>query len=198
MKRVTIVILCIFIGVLSSTASLCLYRPAPRVMLQIVSSQNHFHQVLEPELPPMPIKQASLFDLPTSIQSIEISDDAPASWYWIPRNPKYVISQVLAWLKMATPDTEKVPSLPTVVMTDYLGPSRLYLTTPDNRRLSIYPAYYYTESVDEQNGWTLEQVHYVPDIVVLDENEKVVSYFKSEQLYNWLKNDLWKTEFAME
>jgi hypothetical protein len=197
-KKIAAVIFCIFIGVMLSAVSLCLSQPAPKARLQIVGSQYHFHQVLEPELPPMPIKQASLTDLPKSIQSIEISDGTPPGRYWIPRSQKYVISQVLAWLKMAAPDTEKTPPWPTLVMIDYLGPSQLYLTTPDNRRLSIYPAYYYTESVDEQSGWTMVQVHYVPDIVVLYENEKYASYFKSEQLYGWLKENQWKAEFTAE
>jgi len=60
-------------------------------------------------------------------------------------------------------------------------------------RRIIYPAYYYTEN--KQNGFN--QVHYIQDVVVF-ESEKDISYFKSEQLYNWLKSNQWKAEFTPE
>jgi hypothetical protein len=81
-----------------------------------------------------------------------------------------------------------------MVMYAYLGPSQLHLTTSDKQQIRIiYPAYSYTKN--EQNGF--EQVHYVQDVVVFDSG-KDVSYFKSEQLYNWLMTDQWKTEFTPE
>jgi len=47
------ILMSVRIAATSTFSSLYLCLPAPKVMLQIVSSQNHFHQVLEPELPPM-------------------------------------------------------------------------------------------------------------------------------------------------
>jgi hypothetical protein len=149
-KRIPGVILCICIAVLASAGSLYLYSPEPTFRVQSETwSQPYLHQVYDPihvelETPKKTINQTSLSNFLMSIQSISISDDTPMGQYWIPRNQKYVISQVLTWLKIAAPDTEKIPPLPTVVMAAYLGPSQLHLTTPDNRRLSIYPAYYYT------------------------------------------------------
>ena len=196
MKRAAIVILCIFIGVLSSAASLCLYRPAPRFMLQIVGSQNNFHQVLKPGvLPTIPIRRASLSDLPASIQSIEISDEGPGIRGWVPRDQRHIIARVLAWLKTAAPYEGKIPLSPTVITTDYVGPSQLHLTTPDHRHLSIYPAYYCI--VSKQNAWTEVQANYIPDVIVLW-SPTGVSYFKSAQLYGWLKTDQWKMEFVPE
>jgi hypothetical protein len=199
-KRIPGVILCICIAVLASAGSLYLYSPEPTFRVQSETwSQPYLHQVYDPihvelETPKKTINQTSLSNFLMSIQSISISDDTPMGQYWIPRNQKYVISQVLTWLKIAAPDTEKIPPLPTVVMAAYLGPSQLHLTTSDKKQIRIiYPAYYYTEN--KQNGFN--QVHYIQDVVVF-ESEKDISYFKSEQLYNWLKINQWKTEFTPE
>jgi hypothetical protein len=195
-KQIAGVILCIFIAVLLSAASLYFYRPATKAVLQTVGSQNNFHQVLQPaEFPPIPIKQASLADLPTAIQSLSISDGTPIGLYWVPRDQRHIIARVLAWLKTAAPYEGKIPPTPTVITIDYVGPSQLYLTTPDHRHLSIYPAYYYT--VSKQNAWTEVQANYIPDVIVLW-SPTGVSYFKSEQLYGWLKTDQWKMEFVPE
>jgi hypothetical protein len=202
-KRATVVILCIFIAILASAVSLRLYQRVPATVPQSTGSQPNLNYLVVGTdgsgslQTSIPVKQALLSDLPTSIQYVAISDDTPPSQYWVPRDQRHVIAQVLAWLKTAAPDEEKMPPSPTVIMAAYLGPSQLHLTTPDRQHLSIYPAYYYTEAVNKQNGQTEEQVNYVPDMIVLC-SPTGVSYFKSSQLYDWLMTDQWKTEFMPE
>ena len=182
-KRKTVVILCIFIAILASAVSLRLYQPVPATGPQGTGAT--------------PVKQASLADLPTAIQSLSISDEGPCIRSWAPRDQQHVIARVLAWLKTVAPYEEKIPPQPTtLIIGDYVGPSHLHLTTSDRgRQLDIYPAYYYT--VNKQNGWTEVQANYIPDVIVLW-SPTGVSYFNSAQLYDWLKTDQWKTEFTPE
>jgi hypothetical protein len=180
-KRATIVILCIFIAILASAVSLRLYRPVPATGPQVAGAT--------------PAKQPSLADLPAAILSLGISDEGPCIRGWAPRDQQHIIARVLAWLKTTAPYEGKIPPSPTAITTDYVGPSQLHLTTPDHRHLSIYPAYYYT--VSKQNGWTEVQANYIPDVIVLW-SPTGVSYFKSAQLYVWLKTDQWKMEFVPE
>lgn len=181
-KRKTVVILCIFFAILASALSLRLYQPVPATGPQGTGAT--------------PVKQASLADLPTAIQSLSISDEGPGIRGWVPRDQQHAIAQVLAWLKTAAPYEEKIPPQPTtVITTDYVGPSQLHLTTPDRGQLDIYPAYYC--KVSKQNEWTEVQANYIPDAIALWSSTGV-SYFKSAQLYDWLKTDQWKTEFTPE
>ena len=50
------------------------------------------------------------------------------------------------------------------------------------------PAYY----IEDKNG--LINVQYIQDVLVFN-NTGAQTYIKSSRLYNWLKNDEWKTEF---
>jgi len=59
----------------------------------------------------------------------------------------------------------------------------------------MYPAYYIAPEKLDQNGNQLYQTKYIQNIVVFNDNGKV-TYLKDKQLYDWLKNDQWKTEFT--
>ena len=60
--------------------------------------------------------------------------------------------------------------------------------TSDKKEITIYPAFY----VYTKNG--MINVQYVQDVIVFN-NAGNITYLKSEELYNWLKSDQWKTEF---
>jgi hypothetical protein len=153
--------------------------------------------------------QPSSYDLPTSIQSVSISDDSPASIGWTPHNQKTILLQVSSWLNKATPYIYKIPqSQGPYVFHANIGPSELHILTSDKHQITIYPAYYIekmgktdTAISQDENGvvTTTEnpefQVHYVQDVLVFD-NGGDRTYLKSEPLYNWLKQDQWKLEFG--
>lgn len=148
------------------------------------------------------------FNLPTSIKEISISDGTGASMWWIPNNQKFVSSQVLSWLKEATPYTEKIPQSPEVVFQGNVGPARITLTTADHHLIEIYPEYYveksgksYTSISTDGHGVVTKtenpvyQVQYVQDVLVFN-NGVDRTYLESEPLYNWLKQGQWKPEFV--
>ena len=146
---------------------------------------------------PLTIDQTTtaISSLPAPIHSLSIADDSPASIWWNPQDQSNVISQVSAWLQAATPYTGTIPLSAQAMVMDYLGPSRLYLKTSNNQTtISIYPAYYFTETEDTQDGESLIHVQYVQNVVACN-NGQSVAYFQSEPLFNWLKTDQWKNEF---
>lgn len=128
----------------------------------------------------------------TSIQSISIGDDSCASRRWLPKNEKTVSSTVATWLEQSTSYTEKIPES----QRDYqfggnIGPSQLHIITSDNHKITVYPAYY----IEDKNGSI--NVHYIQDVLVFNDTGVQIC-IKSSQLYNWLKNDEWKTEFTLD
>ena len=151
------------------------------------------------------------FKLPDDITSMNITDDLPCSGIWIPNNQQNVISQVSDWLNKATPYTDKIPqSEGPYAWNANIGPSILYLSTLDNHKVVILPAYYTsktgetitaTEVLNDHGVVTttttenpLYKTQYVQDVLVVD-NGGDQTYIKSEPLYKWLKNNEWKTEF---
>lgn len=153
-------------------------------------------------------KDTPTFNLPTSIKTVAITDDTPASFWWVPNNQNSVLSQVSSWLNTAIPYAEEIPQSQNVGPSNgYVGPSRLYITTSDKKDISIYPAYYEGDNgktdnaTYEVNGVITKteipeyQTQCVQDVLVFDNGENI-TYLKSEPLYNWLKNDEWKSEFV--
>lgn len=147
---------------------------------------------------------SAAFNLPTSIQSISISDDSRAGIFWIPHSQKAVSSQVISWLKKAIPYTRKVPQSQDVGTSNAnIGPAILHIMTSDKHEIMIYPAYYIekSERIDTSISENKPEIvsplfitQYVQDVIVFN-NGGNISYLKSEELYNWLKEDHWKTEF---
>lgn len=131
-------------------------------------------------------------NLPTSIQSISISDDSYAGVWWIPKNPKSTSTEMTTWLEQATTYNEKIPKSQNVTQhAGNIGPSQLHISTLEKQEVAVYPAYY----VGVQNG--VISVHYIQDVLVFN-NGGTETYIKSSQLYNWLKNNEWKSEFIQK
>ncbi|SPF56167.1 conserved hypothetical protein [Candidatus Desulfosporosinus infrequens] len=100
-----------------------------------------------------------------------------------------MLLQLSSWLNKAIPYTEEIPKSQEVRQhAGNIGPARLYLMTSDKKEITIYPAFY----VYTKNG--MINVQYVQDVIVFN-NAGNITYLKSEELYNWLKSDQWKTEF---
>lgn len=148
-----------------------------------------------------------VLNLSAPIQSIYINDDSPGGGGWIPKNGIDVLSQVLPWIKTAGLYTGKVPQSVEFSHHGYLGPSRLHIVISGTQRITIYPAYYIVKngktdtaaSVDDRGVITrMEnpeyQLEYAQDVLVFD-NGVGRTYIKSVPLYNWLKNNQWKSEF---
>lgn len=159
--------------------------------------------------PPFPSSVS--FNLPTSIQSITISDDSLASIGWTPKDQKAVLFKVTSWLNKATPYTGKIPqSQGPYVWHANVGPSELHVLTTDKHQIAIYPAHYIAKtgkfdtatSIDEHGVVTTTQnpelkVQYIQEVLLVDNNGER-TFIKSEPLYDWLKKDQWKMEFERE
>lgn len=127
----------------------------------------------------------------TSIQSIVIDNNSPASMGFVPIHPTTVTQQLLAWLKSALETNVNLPkSTPNLIFNAYIGPSRLLITTKNHANIQIYPAYSIT-AVGHQGRY---QVNYDTDVLAYVQGNNTI-YLKSPQLYTWLKDNQWTSEF---
>jgi len=101
-------------------------------------------------------------------------------------------SKVVTGLEQATSYTLEIPQSQNVVQhAGNIGPSQLHILTSEKHEIAVYPAYY----VLDENG--VINVHYIQDVLVFN-NVGLNTYIKSNQLYEWLKNNQWKTEFIQK
>jgi|GEM_PF-2403076 len=138
--------------------------------------------------------------LPATIQSISISDDSSAGSYWSPNSQNVVLSQVSSWLKTAKQYTTTIPASEAVddIVHHNIAPSAMHITGSEHFETLIYPAWYVKIDGQKVDSSSLTyNIHYIEDVVVIIEaRTNYISYLESRPLYNWLKNEEWKTEFS--
>lgn len=123
---------------------------------------------------------------------VSITDDSAASIWWLPKSQKNTLYEVISWLQQAKPYKGKIPqSQNSVVSHGNIGPSVLYISTSDKHEITIHPAFYLVS-----DGKSFE-VKYITDVLQIN-NDGQKNYIQSNQLYSWLKNNKWKTEFEMK
>lgn len=120
---------------------------------------------------------------------VSLADDSPAGIWWIPKTQKNTLCEVLYWLQQAKPYEGEIPKdQSSGIFNANIEPSTLFITTSDKHMIAIKPAFYLTS-----NG----RKSFISEVLQLS-NNKQKSYIQSSQLFNWLKNDEWKTEFEMK
>lgn len=74
----------------------------------------------------------------------------------------------------------------------------MHITGSDGFQTLLYPAWYTQINGQEVDAQSIgKYIHYVQNVVVLIEaRTNKVNYLESVALYNWLKNEEWKTEFS--
>ena len=128
-----------------------------------------------------------------SSADVSLADDSPASRLWVPKNRTDTLGEVMGWLAKAKTYNGQIPkSQVSGAFAANIGPAVLYITTDDNHKINLKPAYYLAAS----NGQTCK-VCYVADVLQI-QNDNQICYIQSSQLYDWLKNDQWKTEFELK
>lgn len=124
---------------------------------------------------------------------IRIADDSPASGEWTPKIRKNTLNEIITWLQQAKQYKEKIPKsqIPPERFKANIEPSTLFITTSDKHVITIQPAFYLSLKKGVNSG---VQVKYVTNILILKKDNQE-SYIQCTNLYDWLKNDKWKTEF---
>lgn len=127
---------------------------------------------------------------------IVIDDDSLQMTGWIPKNQETTLSKVTYWLHHAELYKDEIPKPKNIGKDDvlisnggYTGPSVLNISTSNNYKITITPAYY----VDKEDN-NMYSNHYITNILEFNYDGQK-TYIQSSLLYNWLKNDNWKTEF---
>jgi hypothetical protein len=129
------------------------------------------------------------FPTASSIQSISIFAGSTMNSSTT-QDPKSVSTQVINWLNNSTLYTGSIPkSTNSIVPKSYTGPAQLKMKTA-NGDVTVYPVYYLVQI--NNNG---VETRYLQDVVEYQMGNQTV-YLKSPQLFNWLKNSQWKSEFT--
>jgi len=124
---------------------------------------------------------------------VSLTGDSPNMPWMVPKNKDTVISEVTTWLQQAKPYMDKIPqSEYTGASAGYSGPAILYISTSDKHKITIAPAHYNISEMTDQGKMYTNR--YISGVLYLKYDEQE-SYIQSSQLYNWLKNDKWETEF---
>lgn len=121
-----------------------------------------------------------------------IADDSYCQSGWIPKNQKAVLTKITSWLRQAELYNGKIPkSTGSGAFAAYVGPSVLTLTA-GKQTVTIKPAYAINFRADGHYS-----INYTAGVLSFTDNIKTI-YIKSGGLYDWLKNDKWKSEFKKE
>lgn len=122
--------------------------------------------------------------------NIHIKDDTAASKYWIPNNEKSTLSEVTTWLKNSNPYRQSIPkTLDNAIFAGNILPASLVVNFSNAHEIIILPATYI-----ELDG-NHYKVHFITDVLQFS-NDGKITYIKSKELYDWLKNDKWQAEFS--
>jgi hypothetical protein len=123
-----------------------------------------------------------------------ISDDSPASIFWVPQNPQNTLSDIVALMLQTKQYKGKIQKsqISPAMFKANIEPSILYINTSDKKLITIQPAFYLSSKKGVYSG-----VVYITNVLRLTKG-KQVSYVENAKLYNWLKNNKWKTKFEME
>lgn len=124
---------------------------------------------------------------------ISIQDDFPCSTIWKPTSQDKTLEKVISWLNKAQVYTDNVPassaSAKNAVFYANILPSTLSINSSNNHIIMIQPVMYLIES---GNGF---QRNYLENVLKLTDGDSKV-YIQSKQLYDWLKNDKWQSNFV--
>ncbi|QQE78082.1 hypothetical protein [Alicyclobacillus sp. SO9] len=121
----------------------------------------------------------------------------PASLLYVSKNKQdqqQVISNLLKWLQSAKQTQVKAPkNLFRGTLHAHLGPPLLYLNLSNSKNpLLIRPAYFIVSKSKNQIS-----TQYVKNVVAYGDKQHLV-YLKSQELFQWIKQNQWKTDFELK
>lgn len=128
---------------------------------------------------------------------ITVTGDSADMAIYYPKSEKAVLTNVSHWLESAKPYKGQIPKSQNAgTFNGYIGPSILYISTPDKHVITISPACYLA-SGPYYGKIESYVVKYKNNILLLNNNGQT-GYIESSQLYDWLKNDIYITEFKLK
>lgn len=130
----------------------------------------------------------------TNIKSLNIESDSPSQAIQLANDPKTAIRNVLTMLQTAQPVMVQFPELKQKISGGYVestGPAILNLTLSTSENVMITPAHFIWSTWQGDFNY-----HYVNGIVEYRKGD-LTTYLSDPSLYNWLKQDQWKSQFHM-
>lgn len=127
--------------------------------------------------------------------TLTLGSDGAAIIIMAPKNAQKTLAKVSAWLQASRPYTDDVPqSTFNGIFMANIGPASLSIDTARKQTLTLQPAWYIVPSDKPVGGYETYETRYVTNVLQLKKDDQT-SYLTCKPLYDWLKNDTWKTEF---
>lgn len=127
--------------------------------------------------------------------SLTLGSDGAAIILMAPKNAQKTLAKVSVWLQASRPYTGDVPqTTDDVIFNGNIGPASLSIDTAQKQTLTLQPAWYIVPSDKPVGGYETYETRYVTNVLQLKKDNQT-SYLTCKPLYDWLKNDTWKTEF---
>lgn len=127
--------------------------------------------------------------------NLTLGSDGAAIIIMAPKNAQKTLAKVSAWLQASRPYTDDVPqSTFNGIFMANIGPASLSIDTARKQTLTLQPAWYIVPSDKPVGGYETYETRYVTNVLQLKKDDQT-SYLTCKPLYDWLKNDTWKTEF---
>ena len=136
------------------------------------------------------LSDVELKNLENNIKSINISAPGPNIRAWIPKDLNVTSSYILSMLKQAKQYDDKLPANnASQTRKSNIGSSQLHLVASDGHIITIRPYHYYDEDGNKQ---------YIANVLTFSKDDTLsISCIMSNDLYDWLKNGKWQTEFTI-
>jgi hypothetical protein len=178
---------------LGVTASLLILLGTATWML---NRQPSSQTLAAPRVTNNPALKQRAFQPPTLVQAIALAGVGAASMSYFPSDVADVTKKVFKWLQTATPTSVTLPPVQKeLVFNAYIGPAQLVFSDENGHRITLFPTYYIAHTV--RNGLAGYSPNYFKDVITYQDGEKVI-YLRSPELFSWLEEDRWKSEFEME
>lgn len=144
-----------------------------------------------------PSQQTVQFPKPQDIQHAYILAGLAARSY-TPKNQSETVAQTVKWLQTGKPVSVQLPppTNPPIVILANTNPAVLELQLSSKKLIWISPTSYMTVHSQVQNQAHSQELmtHFVNDVISYHVENKTF-YLKDPELYNWLKNYQWQSQF---
>lgn len=124
--------------------------------------------------------------------NVTLTSDSYAAVICVPKDPHATLSKITDWLIQAKVYDQDIPrSTGTGIVNANLAPATLRIALSGQNEVTILPAYYIVSGVN-----TFKK-YFIKDVLQVN-NSGAVGYIRSSPLYDWLKDDQWKSEFDIK
>lgn len=198
MKIVNCLIELIMLGLVLLTISACtsknIINPSTESNNNTLSAENHISSSVNSSL-----TSNISDDIYTSMKNgctVKVSGFSANQISLTPKNTNDTILKIIDFLKKSTPYIGTIPKSTggNSVTSGNIGPKYLIIDTNDDHHIGIEPTCYYVHTESQGGNEQYTNINFVTNVLRVDIDSKTF-YITSKNLYNWIQDDQWESEF---